>query len=149
ARHARVVGRGPTRADPSLRRESAAGVPLMELRIDERRLVERALRLVSTPSFTGSEQSAAELMRDELADLGLRVQWQQVEDERANARGTREGAGARATLMDSARTGGLGAWGGPAGGPTLMLNGHLDTSYAGHEPWLQGIPGFQPAGFER
>ena len=46
----------------------------MELRIDERRLVELALRLVSTPSFTGSEQPAAELMRDELDDLGLRVQ---------------------------------------------------------------------------
>jgi len=100
----------------------------MELRIDERRLVELALRLVSTPSFTGSEQSAAELMRDELADLGLRVQWQQVEDERANVLGTWEGSG---------------------GGPTLMLSGHLDTSYSGHEPWLQGIPGFQPAGFER
>jgi acetylornithine deacetylase/succinyl-diaminopimelate desuccinylase-like protein len=100
----------------------------MELRIDERRLVELALRLVSTPSFTGSEQPAAELMRDELGDLGLRVQWQQVEDERANVLGTWEGAG---------------------GGPTLMLNGHLDTSYSGREPWLQGIPGFQPTGFER
>jgi acetylornithine deacetylase/succinyl-diaminopimelate desuccinylase-like protein len=100
----------------------------MELRIDERRLVELALRLVSTPSFTGSEQPAAELMRDELGDIGLRVQWQQVEDERANVLGTWEGAG---------------------GGPTLMLNGHLDTSYSGREPWLQGIPGFQPAGFER
>jgi len=99
-----------------------------ELLIDERRLVELALRLVSTPSFTGSEQPAAELMRDELAELGLRVQWQQVEDERANVLGTWEGAG---------------------GGPTLMLNGHLDTSYSGREPWLQGIPGFQPAGFER
>ena len=102
---------------------------MRELLIDERRLVELALRLVSTPSFTGSEQPAAELMRDELADLGLRVQWQQVEDERANVLGTWEGAG--------------------GGGPTLMLNGHLDTSYSGREPWLHGIPGFQPAGFER
>ncbi len=101
---------------------------MRELLIDERRLVELALRLVSTPSFTGSEQPAAELMRDELAELGLRVQWQQVEDERANVLGTWEGAG---------------------GGPTLMLNGHLDTSYSGREPWLHGIPGFQPAGFER
>src|SRR2546421_664332 len=100
----------------------------MELQIDERRLVELALRLVSTPSFTGSEQQAAELMRDELAELGLHVQWQQVEDERANVLGTWEGAG---------------------GGPTLMFNGHLDTSYSGREPWLQGIPGFRPQGFER
>jgi acetylornithine deacetylase len=99
-----------------------------ELRIDERRLVELALRLVSMPSFTGSEEAAAELMRDELADIGLRVQWQQVEDGRANV---------------------LGSWEGAGGGPTLMLNGHLDTSYSGREPWLQGIPGFQPAGFER
>jgi acetylornithine deacetylase len=30
-----------------------------------------------------------------------------------------------------------------------MFNGHLDTSYSGREPWLQGIPGFQPDGFER
>jgi acetylornithine deacetylase/succinyl-diaminopimelate desuccinylase-like protein len=43
----------------------------------------------------------------------------------------------------------LGTWAGAGGGPTLMFNGHLDTSYSGREPWLQGIPGFQPEGFER
>jgi acetylornithine deacetylase/succinyl-diaminopimelate desuccinylase-like protein len=96
--------------------------------IDERRLVDLALRLVSTPSFTGSEEAAAELMRDELEGIGLAVQWQQVEDGRANV---------------------LGTWAGAGGGPTLMFNGHLDTSYSGREPWLQGIPGFQPEGFER
>jgi acetylornithine deacetylase/succinyl-diaminopimelate desuccinylase-like protein len=96
--------------------------------IDRDRLVELALRLVSTPSFTGSEEAAAELMRGELASLGLQVQWQQVEDGRANV---------------------LGTWAGEGGGPTLMLNGHLDTSYSGREPWLAGIPGFQPQGFER
>jgi acetylornithine deacetylase/succinyl-diaminopimelate desuccinylase-like protein len=96
--------------------------------IDRDRLVELALRLVSTPSFTGSEEAAAELMRSELASLGLQVQWQQVEDGRANV---------------------LGTWPGEGGGPTLMLNGHLDTSYSGREPWLAGIPGFQPQGFER
>jgi acetylornithine deacetylase/succinyl-diaminopimelate desuccinylase-like protein len=96
--------------------------------IDRDRLVDLALRLVSTPSFTGSEEAAAELMRAELASLGLQVQWQQVEDGRANV---------------------LGTWPGEGGGPTLMLNGHLDTSYSGREPWLAGIPGFQPQGFER
>jgi acetylornithine deacetylase len=96
--------------------------------IDERRLVDLALRLVSTPSFTGTEQAAAELVQDELESLGLAVQWQQVEDGRANV---------------------LGTWAGAGGGPTLMFNGHLDTSYSGREPWLQGIPGFQPEGFER
>ena len=96
--------------------------------IDERRLVDLALRLVSTPSFTGSEQAAAELMRDELEALGLQVQWQQVEDGRANV---------------------LATWAGAGGGPSLMFNGHLDTSYSGREPWLRDIPGFQPEGFER
>jgi acetylornithine deacetylase len=74
--------------------------------IDERRLVELALRLVSTPSFTGSEQAAAELVRDVLDGIGLQTQWQQVEDGRANV---------------------LGTWAGAGGGPTLMFNGHLDT----------------------
>jgi acetylornithine deacetylase len=96
--------------------------------IDERRLVELALRLVSTPSFTGSEQAAAELVFDVLDGIGLQTQWQQVEEGRANV---------------------LGTWIGAGGGPTLMFNGHLDTSYSGREPWLQGIPGFQPEGFER
>jgi acetylornithine deacetylase len=77
-----------------------------EPRIDERRLVDFALRLVSTPSFTGSEQAAAELVRDTLDDLGLQVQWQQVEEGRANV---------------------LATWAGTGGGPSLMLNGHLDT----------------------
>jgi acetylornithine deacetylase len=96
--------------------------------IDRARLVDLALRLVSTPSFTGSEQAAAELIRDELDSTGLVTQWQQVEEGRANV---------------------LGTWAGSGGGPTLMFNGHLDTSYSGREPWLQGIPGFQPEGFER
>ncbi len=96
--------------------------------IDKSRLVDLALRLVSTPSFTGSEQAAAELVRDVLDRIGLQTQWQQVEEGRANV---------------------LGTWAGAGGGPTLMFNGHLDTSYSGREPWLQGIPGFQPEGFER
>ena len=96
--------------------------------IDRDRLVDLALRLVSTPSFTGSEEEAARLMEAELESSGLQTQWQQVEDRRANV---------------------LGTWAGAGGGPTLMFNGHLDTSYSGREPWLAGIPGFQPEGFER
>jgi acetylornithine deacetylase/succinyl-diaminopimelate desuccinylase-like protein len=96
--------------------------------INRDRLVDLALRLVSTPSFTGSEEEAARLMLDELQSIGLRTQWQEVEDGRANVFGVCAGVG---------------------GGPTLMFNGHLDTSYSGREPWLQDIPGFQPHGFER
>jgi acetylornithine deacetylase len=96
--------------------------------IDERRLVELALRLVSMPSFTGSEEACAGVLAEELRSLELQVQWQQVEEGRANVVGT---------------------WPGAGGGPTLMFNGHLDTSYSGREPWLAGIPGFRPEGFER
>ena len=28
-----------------------------------------------------------------------------------------------------------------------MFNGHMDTSYSGREPWLAGVPGFQPQAF--
>ena len=61
-------------------------------------------------------------------ELGLRVQWQQVEEGRANVLGTLSGAG---------------------GGPALMFNGHMDTSYSGREPWLAHVPGFQPEPFVR
>src|SRR5918998_4909473 len=67
-------------------------------------------------------------MRDELDGLGLQGQWQQVEDGRANV---------------------LATWPGTGGGPSLMFNGHLDTSSSGREPWLREVPGFQPQAFER
>ncbi len=99
------------RPDPALRR---AGPPalqvLMDVRIDRKRLVDWASRAIATPSFTGSEQEMATLMAETFKEMGLRVQWQQVEDGRANVLGIREGAG---------------------GGPTLMFNGHMDTSYSG------------------
>ena len=98
------------------------------IQIDQERLVEWASQAIATPSFTGDEQAMAELMRETLAAMGLQVQWQQVEDGRANV---------------------LGTWAGSGDGPALMFNGHTDTSYSGREPWLAGIPGFQPEGFER
>jgi acetylornithine deacetylase len=96
--------------------------------IDRDRLVETASRMVGVHSFTGDEQGMAELMRDLYDDMGLRCQWQQVEDGRANALGILEGAG---------------------GGRSLMFNGHMDTSYSGREPWLREVPGFQPEAFVR
>ena len=101
---------------------------MTEIRIDAERLVEWASRAIGTPSFTGSEQAMAELMVATYCELGLRVQWQQVEDGRANA---------------------LGIWEGAGGGASLMLNGHVDTSYSGREPWLEDVPGFQPQAFVR
>ncbi len=101
---------------------------MTEIRIDPDRLVEWASRAIETPSFTGSEQAMAELMVATYRELGLRVQWQQVEEGRANAIGVLEGAG---------------------DGASLMLNGHMDTSYSGREPWLEHVPGFQPQAFVR
>jgi acetylornithine deacetylase len=100
----------------------------MNVKIDRKRLVEWASRAIGTPSFTGSEHDMAELMAETFTELGLHVQWQQVEQGRANVLGIRSGEG---------------------GGPSLMFNGHMDTSYSGKEPWLAHVPGFQPEAFER
>ena len=96
--------------------------------VDRGRLVETASRLVGVPSFTGDEEAAARLMVELFDSVGLQVQWQQVEEGRANS---------------------LGTWAGAGGGKSLMFNGHLDTSYSGREPWLRDVPGFQPEAFER
>jgi acetylornithine deacetylase/succinyl-diaminopimelate desuccinylase-like protein len=98
------------------------------MKVERDRLVETATRLVDVSSFTGDEEPAARLMVELYEALGLQVQWQQVEDGRANA---------------------LGIWPGAGGGKSLMFNGHLDTSYSGREPWLRHVPGFQPQAFER
>jgi len=98
-----------------------------EINIDRDRLVAWASEAIGTPSFTGDELAMAELMRETFLDMRLRVQWQEVEEGRANVLGVREGAG---------------------GGPSLMFNGHIDTSYSGREPWLRHVPGFQPQAFE-
>ncbi len=99
---------------------------MRELRIDSDRLVEWATRAIETPSFTGSEQAMAEFAAQTFSDMGLQVQWQEVEEGRANVLGIRPGAG---------------------GGPSLMFNGHMDTSYSGKEAWLAHVPGFQPKAF--
>jgi acetylornithine deacetylase len=97
-----------------------------ELAINEERLVAWASEAIGTPSFTGSEEAMAELMAATLTEMGAQVQWQQVEEGRANV---------------------LGTWAGSGGGPSLMFNGHMDTSYSGREPWLAGVAGFQPDAF--
>jgi acetylornithine deacetylase/succinyl-diaminopimelate desuccinylase-like protein len=96
------------------------------VRINKNRLVETASALVDIHSFTGDEQRIAEHVAALFEQMGLQVQWQQVEDGRANA---------------------LGTWRGTGGGKSLMFNGHMDTSYSGREPWLRDVPGFQPQAF--
>jgi len=57
------------------------------LRIKKDRLIETASAMIDVHSFTGAEQPMAELMVSLYDELGLQVQWQQVEDRRANALG--------------------------------------------------------------
>ena len=96
------------------------------LPVDRDRLVETASRMIGVHSFTGDEEGMARLVAELLEARGLHVQWQQVEDGRANV---------------------LGTWAGAGGGPSLMFNGHMDTSYSGREPWLRSVRGFQPSAF--
>src|SRR5206468_2237822 len=114
ARDARAVGRSPARADPAVRRARPPAVSPVNVVIDRNRLVETASAMIGVHSFTGDEQAMAELMVSLYEQLELRVQWQQVEEGRANV---------------------LGTWTGTGGGKSLMLNGHMDTSYSGREPW--------------
>jgi acetylornithine deacetylase len=104
---------------------AAAGARAAE-RVSEERLVSTACSLVDIPSPTGSEQLMGERMAELMEALGLQVQWQEVEAGRPNVLGILDGAG---------------------GGPTLMFNGHMDTSYSGKEPWLRDKEGFQPTAF--
>ena len=101
---------------------------MSELAVNRDRLVEWASKAISIPSFTGSEEEMGRFVEQTLEKLGLQVQWQQVEEGRANVLGTLSGTG---------------------GGKALMFNGHLDTSYSGREPWLAHVPGFQPEPFVR
>jgi acetylornithine deacetylase len=91
--------------------------------VDEARLVATASSFVDIPSPTGSEREMALCMREVLEAMGLAVSWQEVEDGRPNVVGRLEGSG---------------------GAPSLMFNGHMDTSYSGREPHLRDKPGFQP-----
>jgi len=96
--------------------------------VNRDRLVEWTSKAISIPSFTGSEEEMAHFVQRTFEEVGLQVQWQQVEEGRANVLGTLTGTG---------------------GGPALMFNGHMDTSYSGREPWLAHVPGFQPEPFVR
>jgi len=79
-------------------------------------------RLVDTPSATGAELECAQVLAEELAALGLRTQVQHFAPGRGNAVGTLAGTG---------------------GGQDLLICGHLDTSYSGHE---EGLDAPLPAG---
>ena len=90
--------------------------------VDGDRLVATASSLIDIHSFTGDEEAMAHRMVELFEELGLAVQWQQVENGRANA---------------------LGTWRGSGGGTSLMFNGHMDTSYSGVDRLMRVVNWFQ------
>lgn len=90
--------------------------------VDEESIVEMSRDVIDISSPTGNEQEMGRYMQQTFKDMGLSVTWQQVEENRPNVVGRREGMGR---------------------GKDLMFNGHMDTSYTGEEEHLTGI-GYKP-----
>jgi acetylornithine deacetylase/succinyl-diaminopimelate desuccinylase-like protein len=84
--------------------------------IDRDELRDFLLGCVAIPSPTGRERPMAEYLAERFSELGMEVQLQDVEPDRPNVVARLQGTG---------------------GGPTLMFNGHMDTSVVGDEPGLQ------------
>src|SRR5712692_3818264 len=90
--------------------------------VDEKSLVSMCCEVINIPSPTGDEGKMAEYMRAVWESMGLQVTWQEVEEGRANV---------------------IARWEGDGNGPSLMFNGHMDTSNTGDEEFLTGI-GYKP-----
>lgn len=90
-------------------------------------VVKIACDLVDIPSPTGSEKACADYIIDRYKHAGIKVLPQVFEDGRSNAIGIIKGKGT---------------------GPTLMLNGHMDTSFVGNlsgpEEHMPDLPGYRP-----
>ena len=86
-----------------------------------------ACDLVDIPSPTGFEKECADYIIGRYKAAGIKVLPQTFEDGRSNAIGIIKGNGT---------------------GPTLMLNGHMDTSFVGNlsgdEQYMPNSPGFLP-----
>jgi acetylornithine deacetylase/succinyl-diaminopimelate desuccinylase-like protein len=95
--------------------------------INRDEVVRIACDLVDIPSPTGFEKQCADYIIDRYRRAGIKILPQAFEDGRSNAIGIIKGKGA---------------------GPTLMLNGHMDTSFVGNlsgpEEFMPDLPGFRP-----
>ena len=90
--------------------------------VKEEEIVAMCCDVINIPSPTGEELQMAQYMQIALAQDGLKVTWQEVEEGRANV---------------------VGRWVGSGGGKNLMFNGHMDTSNTGREEFLTGL-GYKP-----
>ena len=90
--------------------------------VDRNALTQIACDLVNIPSPTGYEKPCADYILKRYETAGIKILPQVFEDQRSNAIGILKGDGS---------------------GPTLMLNGHMDTSYHGDEQYLPDKPGYK------
>src|SRR5918994_3897726 len=67
--------------------------------VDRNRIVEIACDLANLVSITGEEKEVAEYLGGQFERLGMRVEYQEVEEGRPNVIGTLKGSGGGATLM--------------------------------------------------
>jgi acetylornithine deacetylase/succinyl-diaminopimelate desuccinylase-like protein len=70
--------------------------------VDRSRIVEIATNLANIISITGEEKEVAEYLGAEFENLGMQVEYQEVEEGRPNVIGTLKGTGGGATLMFNA-----------------------------------------------
>src|SRR3954447_4246672 len=85
-------------------------------------LIQIGCDLINIPSPTGFEKQCADYILSRYHAAGIKVLPQVFEEQRSNAIGILKGEGS---------------------GPTLMLNGHMDTSYHGDEQYLPDKPGYK------
>ena len=81
-------------------------------KLDKDFMIKLTMELIDTWSPTGRERAVAEVLGKYLKAEGFEVDIQEIEEERANVIGIMRGSG---------------------DGPSLLLNGHLDTSFTGIE----------------
>ncbi len=91
--------------------------------VTSERCTELAVTLVDIPSLTGNERPIAECVLKLLHGMGIDAYLQEFEPERFNVIGNIKGKG---------------------NGATLLLNGHMDISFAGNETYLPNAPGYKP-----
>jgi acetylornithine deacetylase/succinyl-diaminopimelate desuccinylase-like protein len=84
--------------------------------VDRKALADMILEMINIPTPTGDEEPFAKHLGERFAELGMEISYQEIEPGRPNMIARLRGTG---------------------GGPSLMFNGHMDTTMVGNEPGLQ------------
>ena len=84
--------------------------------VDREALAKMILEMIDIPTPTGHEEPFAKHLGERFAELGMEISYQEMESGRPNMIARLKGTG---------------------GGPSLMFNGHMDTTMVGDEPGLQ------------